>query len=193
MKLIQTILFAITISLLFSSCALIVGGSKYNAIVEVVGAPDASIYYKGKNIGIGNASIRIPRNQADKLIFAVRKDGCDEKQYVFTTRKYRGWAFAGSLITYTIILPGGVPIPLGVIFDFAFSANWKPNKYETGIQKMDYKNYKYTLEYSDCNSKPAEDINFSIKEQLKGLEELFNNGDITEEEYKASRKKVLGL
>ena len=66
----------------FQVIALIVAGLNTMQSLEVVGAPDASIYYKGKNIGIGNASIRIPRNQADKLIFAVRKDGCDEKQYV---------------------------------------------------------------------------------------------------------------
>jgi hypothetical protein len=131
MKSIKSIFFSITISsLLFTSCATIVGGSKYNAHIVVADNSNAKILYKGEVIGTGNATVKVKRKEANKFEFSVKQDGCNEQNYKYNTRSFRGWAFAGTILGWTGIAPSGFPLPWGVITDLATGAVWKPNVME---------------------------------------------------------------
>lgn len=189
-KLIPNLLILIFLS---PGCAVIVGGSKYNAIVKVEGGESPTIYYKGNKVGTGSAVVKIPRKDADKLVFAVKEDECEEQQFSFTSRKFRGWAFVGSLFTFSIITNDGIPIPVGSAVDLALGANWKPNSEEIGIQKLDYKNFQYTLDYSGCKSESKLNLKETVLQKLEALKDLFEKGEITKEEYNSARKKVLEL
>lgn len=134
-------------SLLHSSCATICGGSKYNAHIVVNNKPDAKIFYKGKEIGRGNATVVTKRMDANRFSFSVKQGDCEEEQYYFKSRTFRGWAFVGSIFTWTVLV-NGVPIPVGPIIDLTNGSLWKPNVYEQNIVKQNYKNYKYAVEYT---------------------------------------------
>jgi len=195
--------FFLVISLLLSSsCATIVGGSRYNAFVNVNGKPAAKIYYNGTLLGTGSGNLKIPRKEANSLHFKVTQDGCPEQQFNFNTRAFRGWALLGSFVTFSIITPTGIPIPIGNVVDFATGAYWKPEQSDPAIRKVDYNNYHYNLDYNLCNveqprfspeviqSKPVNAVQ-SKEDKLIELKELFDSGMITEEEYLSSRKAVL--
>jgi hypothetical protein len=157
MKNIKLALFLIAASLfLFTSCATIVGGSKYNAHVEVTGRPNAKIYYNGNLKGSGNATFKVRRNEANKFTFTVLEDGCNEQKYNFTSHTFRGWALAGSIISWTSSTGTGIPLPFGVIVDLATGAYWKPDVKEKGVSKQNYKNFKYTVSYYECTQKNPE-------------------------------------
>lgn len=96
-------LFVFYTILLFvlSSCGVVVGGSKYNAIIEVPNHSNADIYYKGSKIGSGSTSIKLPRNLSNRLVFAVKTEECDEQQFEFKSRAFRGWSFVTSIVFFT--------------------------------------------------------------------------------------------
>jgi len=149
----------IAVSLLFSSCATIIGGSRFNADVTVSNDRNVKIIHEGREVGTGWARFQVNRKDANKLSFTLRKEGCKDQVYSFHSRTFRGWAFCGSLVTWTFIVNGAVPIPVGLVVDLATGAYWKPNVKEPGVIKMDYKNFKYLVTYEDCPDqevKPAE-------------------------------------
>lgn len=135
-------------SLLLSSCGTIIGGSKYNAHITVVNNPNAQIVYKGVVRGTGNAFIKVNRNEANQFTFTVKEEGCKEQTYHYTSRTFRGWASAGSLI-FTAFR-SGIPLPWGIGIDLATGALWKPSIWEKGIFKDNYKNYRYEVNYTNC-------------------------------------------
>jgi hypothetical protein len=148
----KKILYSIVLFAAFSfltSCATIVGGNKYWAHVEVPDHPTASITYKGEVKGKGTATFKVKRTQAKKLSILVKDEGCDEQTFNYTKNTFRGWAFAGTIVTWTGFV-SGIYIPWGVIVDLANGALVKPNVKEKGVSKIDYKNFKYTLEYNGC-------------------------------------------
>lgn len=130
-----------------SSCATIVGGSKYYARVVVPNRPNAMIKYEGISVGSGTAVFPVKRSSANALSITVKEDGYDEQVFKFTQRTFRGWAFVGTIVTWTG-LAGGVPLPWGMVVDLADGSLWKPSIAEKGVDKMDLKNYIYTLEYT---------------------------------------------
>lgn len=132
------------IPFIFSSCATIVGGARYNARIIVADNPDAKIYYDGQYIGTGTSNIKVRRKDANKFEFTVKQDGCPDKNFNYNSRTFRGWALLGSIITFTGNI-GPIPFPSGVIVDIINGAYWKPNVYERGITKDDYKNYRYVV------------------------------------------------
>jgi hypothetical protein len=136
-------------SLLFSSCATIFGGTRYNAHVVVNNRPSAKIVYQGEIVGTGSTMISVKRKEANKFSFIVKEDGCEEQKYNFKYRTFRGWALFGSIITWTVSIDGIPVLPAGVIIDWANGAYWKPNAYEKGIIKQNYKNYKYLVDYTN--------------------------------------------
>ena len=146
-------LFISTIFL--SSCATIIGGSKYNAHIVVVDRPNAKIVYQGEVKGTGNATIKVKRNEANKFSFTVREDGCNEQQFSYTSRTFRGWAFVGTIVGWTGLIYG-IPLPWGVAVDLATGAVWKPNDMEKGVSKEDYKNFKYQVNYTNCSQNKSE-------------------------------------
>ncbi len=175
-----------------SSCATIVGGSKYYANITVDDHSDAYIYYNEAIAGKGYASIKIPRNEIDELVFTVKKEGCDDQNFAYVSKRVRGWALANSILFFTSAAP--FPIPYGALIDFAFGSIYKPDIRERGIIKNDFRHYNYILDYTGCDaSKPVivKKSEFSVEERLKELKLLFEQGLISEEEYNEQRKKIL--
>ena len=149
------ILLSVITSILMSSCATIVGGSKYNAHIIVADRPNAKIVYQGEVKGTGSATIKVKRKEANKFSFSVREDGCDEQKFDYTSRTFRGWALAGTILGWSGAI-GGIPIPWGVVTDLATGALWKPNTMEKEISKEDYKNFKYLVNYTNCTQSKSE-------------------------------------
>lgn len=137
---------------LFTSCATIVGGSKYNAYVKVKDHPDATIEYKGINKGKGNTFFKVKRSEANKFAITVKENGCEDETFTFSKRTFRVWAFIGTVVFWTGLYEG-VPLPWGIIVDGITGAIWKPNIYEKGVSKVDYKNYIYTIDSYKCINK----------------------------------------
>ena len=142
-------------SLLLSSCATIIGGSKYNAHIVVADRPYAKIIYQGEVLGTGSASIKVKRSEANRFSFSVKEDGCNEQKYDYTSRTFREWAFVGTIVGWTGAI-SGIPIPWGVATDFATGAVWKPDTMEKGVSKEDYKNFKYQVYYTNCTQSKSE-------------------------------------
>jgi hypothetical protein len=140
--------FAIVI-FIFSSCATIIGGHRYRAHVNVNDHPDAIIKYKGMVVGQGSASFKVPRSEANKLEIKVKEQNCEEQTFEYTKRSFRGWAFVGTLVTFTSVYY----IPYGAIIDLANGALWKPDVHEKGVYKMNYNNFNYSIDYTGCEGK----------------------------------------
>lgn len=149
-------LVLISSSLLYSSCATICGGAKYNANIVVNQKPNAKIYYKGEEVGTGKATVSLKRKEANKFTFSVKDANCEEEKFSFKSRTFRGWAMVGSIFTWTITFNGVPVLPIGLIVDLSNGSLWKPNVYEKNVSKQNYKNYKYAVDYGQkCNPQPT--------------------------------------
>ena len=205
-----------TFSLLFSSCATVFGGAKYNARFRVPDHPNAKISINGQYRGNGEASMLINRKEANMLNVTVQEGDDDPQTTVFNGRKFRGWAFVGSLLW-------NFPIPLtGIIIDACTGAWWKPDVNEQGVTKVDNDNFLYTITYSPTTIKPnttnppvsnpipqepasntlsEPDITPSIMpvqpltktktDALRELKQLLDEGILTQEEYDKEKAKLL--
>src|SRR6185295_19077159 len=125
---------------MISGCATIVGGSNYNAHILVKGGEKAQIFRDGIVVGYGSAYLKVKRNTANRFEFTVKQDGYDPQTFRFTSRKFRGWAFFGTIVGWTGYVTG-VYVPWGVAVDLATGALWKPDDTEEGVVKVDAKNY----------------------------------------------------
>jgi hypothetical protein len=168
----KLILLSVITAMLMSSCASIIGGSKYNANIIVVDRPNAKIVYKGDVKGTGSATIKVKRTDANKFSFSVMEDGCAEQKYDYNSRTFRGWAFVGTIVGWTGLI-SGIPLPWGVVTDLSTGAVWKPNVSEMGISKENYKNFKYQVNYSTCTQNKTE-----TSQQLQDVVYLKNGGVI---------------
>jgi len=143
------IMMTLVIASVVSSCATIIGGSKYYAEVQVPNHPNAKIEYKGRQEGIGEASFKARRKEANQFSVTIKEEGCETQTADFTERKFRGWAFAGTVIGWTGLY-GGIPLPWGVATDLATGALWKPDVNEKGVRKEDFNHFTYTIDYTGC-------------------------------------------
>ncbi|MES2479976.1 MAG: hypothetical protein V4561_12880 [Bacteroidota bacterium] len=141
------LVFLVSCSILYSSCATICGGSKYNANIVVNQKPNAKIFYKGHEVGTGKARVLVKRKEANRFEFSVKEESCDEEKYRFKSRTFRGWAMIGSIITWTVSVNGVPLFPVGLVIDLSNGSLWKPNVYEKNVEKQDFKNYRYTVDY----------------------------------------------
>jgi len=199
-KITKTALIVLTGAVLCSGCATIVGGNKYYAHVTVNKYPTASIYYNGELKGYGSVTFKAPRPEANAFSLTVKKENCDDQTFNFRERSFRGWAFVGTLVTWTgLSVNGGpwLPIPFGVIVDAATGAFWKPDIMEKGVSKIDYKNFTYTLEYTGCKYLESIQTQSTIPvrktkvDKLKDLQSLLDKGTLTQEEFDKEKKKIL--
>lgn len=142
---IKNLVFVYIILSVVTSCGTIVGGSNYYANIIVPKHPNAEIYLNNRLIGNGNAFVSVKRKDADKLTFIIKEQGCNDETKYFTTKSLRGFAIAGSIIF-------SLPYLAYVIVDLATGAFYKPDINENGVEKEDYKNFTYVLNYSGCNS-----------------------------------------
>lgn len=187
----------ILLTVMTSSCATIVGGTNYYAKVQVPNHPDAKIEYKGKVLGLGEASFKAERKKANEFSVTISKEGCERETINFHERKFRGWAFVGTLVGFTGIV-SGVPLPWGVAVDGMTGAWWKPDINEKGVMKQDYNHYVYIANYKGCvnseKSKIDEKVDNTIvskAEKLRELKRLLDDGVITEKEFIIEKNKIL--
>lgn len=149
----------IAIVSIMTSCATIVGGSKYWAKVQVPDHPNAKIEYNGIYQGTGEASFTAKRSEANNFSVTIKKEGCETETKNFTQRSFRGWAFVGTVVGWTgLTINGGpwLPIPFGVIVDGATGAWWKPDVNEKGVRKEDYKHFTYQIDYTGCKNNTSQ-------------------------------------
>lgn len=190
------LLFIIAIT--FQNCATIAGGAKYNAQVVVEGHPYAKIEHNGVYRGTGIANFKADRRAANNFEITIKQDDCETQTTKFTNRTFRGWAFVGTVVTWTgLTINGGpwLPIPFGVIVDGSVGSWWKPDINESGITQNDYKNFVYTINYTGCpNEEVKETLQTETKikaEDLRELKQLLEEKLITEEEFQKEKEKIL--
>lgn len=156
-KLLVNLILIVIMTTLFTSCGTIIGGSNYNAHVLVENSPTAKIYYNNEFKGVGDATFKVKRKDANKLSITVKEDGGQEQVFEYKSRTFRGWAFAGTVLTWTGFI-GSIPVPWGIIMDLSTGSLWKPDVNEKGIIKEDYKNFNYHLELSNPSKIPQNNI-----------------------------------
>lgn len=152
MKKLLSVLMLLAIISILSSCATIVGGSKYYAKVQVPNDPNAIIEYDENYQGAGEASFKALRKDANQFSVTIKKEGCEAQTKEFSQRAFRGWALAGTVIGWTVMY-GAIPIPVGVFVDIATGALWKPDINEVGVTKQDFNHYIYIVNYTGCEDK----------------------------------------
>lgn len=127
---------------LFSSCGVMFGGSKFIGSVIVKDHPDAKIYVNGASVGQGTAIGRYPRNKP--LIVELKQEGCEPKTETFYNT-FRTGSFIMTFLTWGL---------LGALVDVATGASYKPDhKFNPAIEKLDMKNFVFTVDYSGCPAK----------------------------------------
>ena len=151
MKKILYFLSILTSFAALSSCATIAGGSRYYAHVKVQDHPNAKIEYNEVVKGTGDAVFKTKRAQSNKFSLNIKEEGCEDETFNFTRRTFRGWAFAGTVVTWTGLI-GNIPLPWGVVVDLSTGALWKPNINEKGVSKIDYKHFNYLIDYKGCKN-----------------------------------------
>lgn len=217
MKKLYLLFFCATFTLLFSSCATIVGGAKYNARVRVPDHPNAKISINGQYRGNGEASMLINRKEANMVNVTVQEGEDEPQTTIFSGRRFR----AGTLI-FDLLLGWVPPIPVGVIVDAATGAWWKPDDSEPGVTKIDTDNYLYTITYRPIinklnttnppvsmplpqepatgtitepaitpSVKPIQPLTKTKTEALRELKQLLDEGILTQEEYDKEKAKLL--
>jgi len=195
-RIIRLILAASVTAILLSGCATIVGGSNYNAHVNIPAHPEAKIYKNGALIGSGYANLQIPRIDANKVTFEVKQPNCKDQKFEFTQKTFRGWAFAGTVVGWTGVI-NGIPLPWGIVVDGLSGAFWKPNITEKGVTQSNYKNFNYTLEYNGCpqNTTPQPTVmqepTKDKLEKLKTLKGLLDDGTLNANEFEQEKQKIL--
>ena len=139
---------------ILSSCATIVGGSKYYAKVQVPDHPNAKIEYKGNYQGTGEATFKAKRRESNEFSVIIKEEGCETQTKNFTQRQFRGWAFAGTVVGWTgVISTAPYVLPWGIALDGITGAWWKPDINETGVTKQDFNHYIYRIDYTGCKDK----------------------------------------
>ena len=202
-KKLQLFLFSVAFALSFSSCATIIGGAKYNAKVQVPNHPNANITVNGQYEGQGEANFLVKRIDADKLAITVQEDNCEPETTLFTRKSFRGWACIGSIVGWTGVIPNTyIPLPWGVAVDAGTGAWWKPDINETGVKKIDYDHFLYTINYkaipksdninNQINTPKEKTINEKSKaDKLRELKQLLDDGILTQEEFNNEKAKLL--
>lgn len=206
-----TILCA-TFGLLFTSCATLVGGAKYNARVQVPNHPDAKITVNGQYLGNGQVTASLKRKECDHLNIIVQ-EGDDEPQTAcFSGNKFR----TGTLIADILVF-----FPGGIIIDAITGAWWRPDESDARITRENVKNYLYTIPYtpktkpittnpvsapipqeSTTNATivptitppsvtPSQPLVKTKAEALRELKQLLDEGVLTQEEYEKEKAKLL--
>jgi len=187
---IKSFLIAVFITIAFTNCATIFGGSSYYGHAIVKDHPKAKITYNDQTRTNGFARFKIKRAKANQVTFIVTEDSCESQKFRFNKKKLRWGALVTSTVgsvfvnafyiqipiddTTKLTLP---PIPGFAIFDIITGAAWKPYQKEKGITKVNFRQYQYTLNYTGCetkNAKIAEEIIISqpaiTREPVKPVE-----------------------
>jgi hypothetical protein len=135
----KSTLLIISLSLIFSSCGVIFGGSKYQAIIHATDHPNADIYVNGRKVGQGKVKTLYKRNRP--LTVELRQAGCDPQTMTFEN-KFRTGNFILSFLSWGLV---------GLVVDLATGSCYKPDhKNDPSIKKLDYDYYRFNVDYSGC-------------------------------------------
>ena len=121
------------ITMMLQSCAVMFGGSKYNASINT--DPEAEIYINGFKEGKGNTTVLVPRNQ--NLEVNLKKEGYEDVRRVYPN-KLRGGTLVLTIISWFIV---------GLAVDFGTGAIYKPDTATRGVVQNDGKNFVYEVEF----------------------------------------------
>ena len=129
---IMTILF---LSLQFSSCGVMFGGSRYNGTFVANGRPNADIYINGEKSGQGEVTKILKRNRPVKV--EIKEDGCEPVTKNFENA-FRTGNFILSVLTWGI---------LGIGIDLGTGASYKPDhRNDPSITKLNDKNFRFSID-----------------------------------------------
>lgn len=136
---IRTIALFLSIIMLFNSCGVMFGGSKYRGTVVVKDHPNADIFVDGYKLGTGQATKLLPRNKP--LLVEIRQEGCPNKTQTFG-QSFRTGNFILSLISWGLV---------GIAIDLGTGASYKPAVNENpAIQQNSIKDFQFNIDYSEC-------------------------------------------
>ncbi|MEK8181095.1 hypothetical protein WMW71_12155 [Flavobacterium buctense] len=139
MKKISIIALLLSMTILFNSCGVMFGGSKYQGTIVAKDHPNAEIYANGKKLGNGTATALFKRDQP--LVIEVKQEGCETKTQTFE-KSFRTGNFILSVFSFGLI---------GLVVDLGTGASYKPNhKKNPEIQKVSDKDYTFNIDYSNC-------------------------------------------
>lgn len=126
---------------LLNSCGVIFGGSKFRGHVAVKDHPNAEIYVNGFKLGNGEVTKLFPRQ--NPLTVEVRQEGCPTKNVTFDNT-FRTGNFILSVVSWGL---------LGIAVDLGSGAAYKPDAgYNPNIQQLSVKDFKFTIDYSECKN-----------------------------------------
>lgn len=128
---------AVAAVLLFANtgCAVMFGGSKYQAQIKAQD-PNTEIWVNGRKQGIGEANMLVKRK--DDLRVTLKAEGKEDNEQVFP-KKLRA-TFAADFLTYWFFLPA-------IIIDFATGATYKPDDHIQGVERINTKNYRFDVKH----------------------------------------------
>lgn len=135
----KPILLIISLCLIFSSCGVMFGGNKYQAIIHATDHPNADIYVNGELVGKGKVKGMYKRNKI--LTVELRQEGCNPKIQSFD-HVFRTGNFILSIISWGIA---------GILVDLTSGSSFKPDhKNDPAIKRLDYDYYRFNVDYSGC-------------------------------------------
>lgn len=138
-KRISIVVMLLSMTVLFSSCGVMFGGSKYNGTIIAKDHPNADIYVGGKKIGTGQATALFPRDQ--ELTVELKEAGCETKTQTFA-KAFRTGNFILSVVSWGLI---GLGVDLGT------GASYKPDhKNNPAIKKVNTKDFTFTMDGPNC-------------------------------------------
>ena len=139
MKKFSIIALLLSMTILFNSCGVMFGGSKYQGTIVAKDHPNAEIYANGKKLGNGTATALFNRDQP--LVIEVKQEGCETKTQTFD-KAFRTGNFILSVFSFGLI---------GLAVDLGTGASYKPNhKNNPEVQKISDKDYTFNIDYSNC-------------------------------------------
>ncbi len=129
----------LSMSILFNSCGVMFGGSKYNGTIVAKDHPTAEIYINDQKMGVGEVSGLYKRDQPLKV--TLKQEGCESKTQNFNN-SFRTGNFILSLISWGLV---------GIAVDLGTGASYKPDhKNDASIERLNDKDYRFTVDYSEC-------------------------------------------
>jgi hypothetical protein len=133
------LLLLIFVSAMFSSCAVMFGGSKFRGTIIAKDHSEAKIFVDGKEVGKGKSVGLYPRNKP--ITIDLQQEGCAPKSQTFK-HAFRGGTFTLSILSFGVV---------GLIVDLSSGAAFKPDHVvHPEIQRVNTKDFTFTVDYSGC-------------------------------------------
>ena len=138
-KRISIVALLLSMTVLFNSCGVIFGGSRYQGTIIAKDHPNAEIYANGKKLGNGQATALFPRNKELKV--EIKEQGCQTKEQSFD-KIFRTGNFILTILGWGLI---GIGVDLGT------GASYKPDhKNNPAVKKISDKDYTFTIDMPAC-------------------------------------------